>query len=268
MKKFPERGGAFNKLVQQACKKLKKIIAVCLVLTALISVPFFRFHSRDGLVLVQTCESGGKTWSVTVRYKGDWVRKDIADSTSHLFDLAGGGTVIVNHQQKTFVKHSLAEMIAAAKAAMGQGCALIRARRLNAGRHGKKETVSGYDAEIYEADTAYAKFTCWMARLPRLPGNQRMHEKIPPDGEVWRPLSRCFKTRRHDGEITNRLQHRRNNHDDPECASQNPRPVDDSVFQLPEGYKEAVLREKPAARKLPPPERRSGRRNRPLRSPS
>lgn len=218
--------------------RVKKIIIICLVLAALISVPFLLFHRRDGLVLVQTYESDTGRWNVTTRYKGDRVRKDIEGGTSMIFDLVSGETVTIDHAQKTFARHSLAEMIEITRLSLGQGAASSGAPPELADT-GKKEAVNGYDAEIYTAEAPYAQFISWMAKdYPGYPAmNERMkkYRLLERIGGLYPDVSKL------DGMmVKSRIIFSTGKTATSTLVSTKIEPIDDAVFQVPADYKEVA----------------------------
>lgn len=228
---------------------MKKIIVISLLLAALISVPIFRFYSRDGLVVVQSCESGGHKWSVTTLYKGDRVRKDIEGGTSMIFDLVSGDTITLDHAQKTFTRHSLAQMIEVTRRLLGQTASSPGAPP-ELTDTGKKETVNGHAAEIYTSETPYAQFICWMdndypaysAMNDRMK-KYRLLEKI---GGLYPDVSKL------DGMmVKSQIVYGTGSASTFTLVSTKIEPVDDSVFQLPAGYKETA--QQPAEPPAPKP---------------
>ncbi len=139
---------------------VKKIAVICLLL-AIGAAVYMHLAPRahTGLILVQTFQSAGNTWTSTTKIAGSNVRHDEMDVTSTLFDLATGDTTLITHPSRTFVKLSMAQMVAKEKSILHEETSPPEITDT-----GNKEKVGGYNAEIYTAETPSAKFTCWITK--------------------------------------------------------------------------------------------------------
>lgn len=124
---------------------------------------FLRHRAHTGLVLVETCQSSGKTWTLTTKIAGNNARRDEMNVITSLYNLSTGDTVIITRLSRTFTKLTMAQMVAQEKAIMQEDNAQPAAppEIVDTGR---KEKIHGYDAEIYTAETPSTKFTCWITK--------------------------------------------------------------------------------------------------------
>jgi hypothetical protein len=229
---------------------VKKLAPICLFIAVLAGLAFAWLHFRSGLVVVQTYESGGKTWTVTTRIKGDRVRKDGFGGTSFILDLAGGSATIISNPEDTFAKLPLGQMVANAKTSFG-GDAASPTGPPELADTGKMEKVAGYNAEIYTADSPAARFTCWIAKdypeYAALNERWKKYRLLEKTGGLYPDLSKL------DGMVVkSEIEFHAGKTTTTTLVSARIEPVDDSEFQPPAGYMEVQQQEAPAPDDAPP----------------
>ena len=131
--------------------KLKFVIA-----TALLSV--VTVHAD--ITLVQDTLLNGVASRTTMWVKGPLVRTDNDTTTSVIIDTKSGDMTTLMHEQKMLVKMNtkqLQQMAVTTSAAPAEDVTKITAT-------GEKETVDGYDCEIYFSELKGMKVKMWVAR--------------------------------------------------------------------------------------------------------
>jgi hypothetical protein len=102
-----------------------------------------------GMVARMAGGAMGET-KVTTSMQGTLYRTDEGEATSTIMDMAAGRYTFLDHKQKTYYSMTVEEMVAQAKAAMGQ---LSEARQdqplpeIQVERTGKTQSIEGYPAE-------------------------------------------------------------------------------------------------------------------------
>lgn len=115
------------------------------------------------LTIVQKVEGMGQNAENTSRFKGGKTRVDTSPGTSLIMDLKSGETISLNHPQKTYFKISgaIAQTTAGdAKPAPGER----PEARAPLAATGKKETISGYEAEEYACTIAGVRLSLWLTK--------------------------------------------------------------------------------------------------------
>ncbi|MFN2508115.1 MAG: DUF4412 domain-containing protein [Chthoniobacterales bacterium] len=122
--------------------------------------------ARADLTLVQQVEGGGPITQVTMKIKGDKVRMDAGPSVSSVMDIKTGEALSIMHEQKIVMRMSAAQAKAATAAMMPAitGEASQPAAKPKVTATGKKETINGYEAEEYVAESPGYKASYWIAK--------------------------------------------------------------------------------------------------------
>jgi hypothetical protein len=141
---------------------MKTTSAFLLVIAALLST------ARADLTIVQQVEGAGPLTQMTMKIKGDKARIEATPQVISIVDSKSGEMLSLLHDQKMVMRMSAAQAKAAA-AAMGaqlggQAGAQTPPAKVTVKPTGNKETINGYEAEEYYAETAGYKASYWIAR--------------------------------------------------------------------------------------------------------
>ena len=122
------------------------------------------------LVMVQKVEESGpnaRTGEITVKAKGDKLRVDVSPETSFLLDTATGGTITLQHPQKTCLEVSAADARQLARNMETHQREEREAAAPSPVRMdptGRRETVAGQETRVYTAQSGALKMTWWIAQ--------------------------------------------------------------------------------------------------------
>ena len=153
---------------------MKTLLVVCFLYA-----PGIRLARAD-LTIVQKVEGMGQAYENTSLFKDGKTRVDTSPDTSLILDLKTGETVSLNRSQKSYLKVS-GDMARAAIASVQPTPANPPEPRSPLAPTGKKETVSGYEAEEYTCTIAGVKMSLWLTKA------------LPDYQEALRELNAGFK---------------------------------------------------------------------------
>ena len=119
--------------------------------------------TRADLTVVQKVEGVGQAYENTSMSKDGKARVDTSPGTSLIMDLKTGETISLNRPQKTFLKIS-GEMTRTAIASVQKTQDEHPDARSPLTPTGRKETISGYDAEEYTCTVAGVKGSLWLTK--------------------------------------------------------------------------------------------------------
>ncbi len=199
--------------------------------------------ARADLTVVQKVEGLGEDMENTSRFKAGKTRVDTSPGTSIIMDLKTGEIINLVHAAKTYVKVSggtARAAIESMKPAPG-GPADPKPALAATGR---QETISGFAADEYTCTVAGVKMTLWLTRA--LPDYELALKETSgalsqgPMGTLMQsygidmaalpgfPIRTVLETR--PGETMTRT-----------VLSVSTKPVPDSEFEIPAGYKEVAV---------------------------
>src|SRR5579862_5847081 len=140
-------------------KKLTAFVSSLLLVTATLCAD---------TVVVQKVEGAGQSMEMTMKLKNGKARVDVNPQISTIIDGSTGDIVTLMHAQKSYMKmpaattKALMERLKAAQAGSASATPAAGASKLQP--TGKKETVNGYNTEIYTASIGDVKVTYWIAK--------------------------------------------------------------------------------------------------------
>ncbi|MDQ6807893.1 MAG: DUF4412 domain-containing protein [Verrucomicrobiota bacterium] len=140
----------------------KALFLLCLAL-----IPI---SARADLTIVQKIEGAGAVTAdgsapkeMTIKIKGDKVRIDTSPQMSTIIDSKSGDILNLMNDQKKFLRVSGEQARAVAETAARFRTKPEPTEKAKLVATGKKETINGYEAEEYVADTPQFKATYWIA---------------------------------------------------------------------------------------------------------
>lgn len=124
----------------------------------------FSFSNAFGdLTIVQKVEGMGPVAQMTMKIKGDKARVDVSPEMTMIFDAKSGDMINLMREQKMVLRTSAAKIRAAAEMMGKSQGKNDSAERPKMVATGKKETLNGYQTEIYTCDAPHFKATYWIA---------------------------------------------------------------------------------------------------------
>jgi hypothetical protein len=210
------------------------LINLCLLLSA-----------RADLTVVQKLEGVGPISEMSIKIKGDKARVDATSQFSTIVDAKTGEIVTLLHDQKKVVRVSAEKAKAAAEMVAKFNEGKEPAVKPKLVPTGKKETVNGYEADIYTFETPQYKATYWVAA--KYPDAQAILAQMQTvQSEVWKasnqnqsapdfrdlpgvPLKTVLEAEGR--QLTTTL------------VSIKQDPISDADFSLPQGYEEMKMPE-------------------------
>jgi hypothetical protein len=137
-------------------------------------------EARADLIITQQVEGGGQQGEMTIKIKDGKARADLAQPVSMITDAATGETIVLQNNRKTFSRVPAAQT----KELMEQ---FLKAQNAGAPPKlqatGKKETVSGYETEIYTWNVGTVKMRFWIAKdYPNAKAVQEQLERLQHAG--------------------------------------------------------------------------------------
>lgn len=148
---------------------MKPILVLSLILIATAS-------AMADVTLVQDTLLNGVSTRTTMWVKGDKVRTDNDTTSSIIMDTATGDMTTLMHEQKMKVVVNAAQLraLAAGQAPGGGEAAPLPETKLTA--TGEKETVDGYECEIYLSENQGMTVKLWIAK--DYPGEKALREQL------------------------------------------------------------------------------------------
>ncbi len=128
---------------------------------------------RADLVMVQETSLNGVKSRTTMSIKGNLMRTDNGTETSVIMDSDTGDITTLMHEDKMVMTMSGA-VVKAAQANVPP--VKIEPPKLTA--TGKKETVDGYECEIYTLESGGSVATMWVAKS--YPGYEKLQKQLEP----------------------------------------------------------------------------------------
>ncbi len=202
------------------------------------------------LVMVQSIEGGGlgQNGEMTVKMKGNKLRIDISKEASVMTDTESGDMTTLMHSQKVYMQVSgamTAQMLKNAAAQSGKS----GNEKVTLQPTGKKETVNGYETEIYTTVVGDQKATYWIAKdypegakfldfFKKMQGSalSKMAREAAPQPEDFPGVPVKTQVEMGAGQkVTTTL------------MSLKDEPVNDSEFAVPAGYKAMSMPTMPGA---------------------
>ena len=132
------------------------------------------------LTVVQKVEGMGQAYENTSLFKDGKTRVDTSPGTSLIMDLKTGETISLNRPQKTYLKIS-GDMARAAIASLQKTQEEHPDARSPLTATGKKDNISGYEAEEYTCTVAGVQMSLWLTKA------------LPDYQEALKELSEGFK---------------------------------------------------------------------------
>lgn len=131
---------------------------------------------RADITMVQDMILNGVSSRTTLRIKGDKVRTDNGTSTSTIIDTASGDMTTLMHEQKMVVTVNAKQLQALAGQAPGQpeGPGGLPVTKVTA--TGEKETVDGYECEIYLSENQGMVVKMWVTK--DCPNQEKLREQL------------------------------------------------------------------------------------------
>jgi hypothetical protein len=216
--------------------KKSLLLAACCSLTLLGA-------ARADLTIVQKVEGGGQNMESTTKFKENKTRVDAGPGTSIIMDLKTGDIVNVMQAQKSYMKIPGA-MAQQAMDSMKQMQASQGAAKPELTPTGKKETISGYASEEYSTTIAGAKMHFWLTKA--LPDYQSALKQMSAAFSQG-PMAAMMQGLGLDiGALPGFPMRISQDADGGQTmtstvVSVNTKPVADSEFAIPAGYKEITM---------------------------
>ena len=137
--------------------------------------------TRADLTIVQKVEGMGQAFENTSRFKDGKTRVDTSPGTSLIMNLKTGETTSLTHAQKTYLKIS-GDMARAAIASVQKTQEDHPDTKSPLTPTGKKDSISGYEAEEYTCTIAGVRMSLWLTKA------------LPDYEEALKELSAGFKS--------------------------------------------------------------------------
>ena len=197
---------------------------------------------RADLTIVQKMDGMGQNMETTAKFKGSKTRVDAGPNMSIIMDLKSGEMEQINDAQKTYLKVPMQIEQAALdsmKKMQGDG-----AQKPQLTATGKKDTISGFAAEEYTATIAGSKLSLWLTKA--LPDYEKTLKEMSAAFSQG-PMAAMMQSYGLDMANLPGFPIRTVNELQPgqtittTVESINTKPVADSEFQIPAGYKEISM---------------------------
>ena len=166
----------------RANKRRMKLVVLALFFSAML------LSARADLTVVQKVEGAGANSEMTMKIKGDKMRIDVNPQVTTIIDAKSGEMINLLNDQKAVMRMSGEKVKAAMEMARQFN---TKNGKKDAGEKpkfvvtGKKETVNGYETELYTYETPNFKATYWIA--PKYPDGAailKQLQTINPD--IWK----------------------------------------------------------------------------------
>jgi Domain of unknown function (DUF4412) len=202
------------------------------VLTALALVA----PARADLILTQRVDGGGQTGEQTIRIKGGKSRADLASTLSLLTDAATGDAFTLKHPDRSFMKVPAAQsqaMLAEMKKKRGE------APPPQLKPTGKKEKVGDYECEIFTTDLGGLTVTYWLAKdFPNFAAIQQQLSAVQAGAQALASQGLMPDPATFPGMTMKTVIELGGKKVTTTTLTVRETPVADSVFEIPQGYKE------------------------------